>query len=210
MSHSQPTAASVEKVTTFVMGRRDGIDEVLLLYHPIAGIQLPAGTVEAGESPQEAALREAQEETGLNSLRWGGMLGMEREEFLPHQGIIALSTPVYVAPSATSAAMAELRRGLQISIIWSKDGFLQVCYTEHDRYPQPQYVSFEVMGWVPASCVASVRVRHFAWLTSVGETALMWTHFDDNHNFTLRWHPLNKLPALVAPQAPWLRYLPSP
>jgi 8-oxo-dGTP pyrophosphatase MutT (NUDIX family) len=209
MSPIQPMAEPVEKVTIFIMGQRDGVAELLFLHHPNAGIQLPAGTVEAGESPQEAALREAQEETGLNNLRWGGMLGMEREEFLPHQGIVALSTPVHVAPSATSAAMAELRRGLQISIIWSKDGFLQVCYTEHDRYPNPQYVSFEVMGWVPAARVASVRVRHFAWLTSAGETASAWTHFDDDHNFTLRWHPLNKLPALIAPQAPWVRYLPS-
>lgn len=32
---------------------------------------------------------------------------------------------------------------------------------------------------------------------------------DDEHEFTLRWHALDALPALVAPQAPWLKYLPA-
>ncbi len=33
-----------------------------------AGIQVPGGTVEPGESPEAAALREAQEESGLADL----------------------------------------------------------------------------------------------------------------------------------------------
>jgi len=43
--------------------------------HPEAGIQVPAGTVEPGETPEEAVMREAAEETGLTSLclqRWIG------------------------------------------------------------------------------------------------------------------------------------------
>jgi 8-oxo-dGTP pyrophosphatase MutT (NUDIX family) len=74
-------APPAEKVTIFVMGERAGAAEILFLYHPHAGIQLPAGTVDVGESAMEAALREAQEETGLQGLVWGGMLGEEREEF---------------------------------------------------------------------------------------------------------------------------------
>lgn len=35
---------------------------------PEAGIQVPAGTMEPGESPEAAALREALEETGLDGL----------------------------------------------------------------------------------------------------------------------------------------------
>jgi 8-oxo-dGTP pyrophosphatase MutT (NUDIX family) len=45
---------------------------LLLFTHPDvpeAGIQVPAGTMEAGESPIEAVLREATEETGLTDLR---------------------------------------------------------------------------------------------------------------------------------------------
>ncbi|MCC6457577.1 MAG: hypothetical protein IT328_21655 [Caldilineaceae bacterium] len=166
--------------------------------------------MELGESAMAAALREAQEETGLHDLVWGGMLGVEREELPPGEGIVALTTPVYTTPDVKSAARAELRRGLTVEIVRAADGFLQVRFSENDRYPDPHYVTFEVLGWIPADAVAGVRIRHFAWLTAPDSTPRSWTHFDDNHNFTLRWHRLDALPELVAPQAPWLRFLPKP
>lgn len=45
-------------------------------HHPEAGIQVPAGTVESGESPDEAVLREAREETGLDGLLLRSALGV--------------------------------------------------------------------------------------------------------------------------------------
>lgn len=42
---------------------------------PEAGIQVPAGTVEPGECPEDAVLREAHEETGLSGLMLAGFLG---------------------------------------------------------------------------------------------------------------------------------------
>jgi 8-oxo-dGTP pyrophosphatase MutT (NUDIX family) len=42
---------------------------------PDAGIQVPAGTVEDGEDPDTAVLREAAEETGLNGLQVDALLG---------------------------------------------------------------------------------------------------------------------------------------
>ena len=204
-----PTAEPVEKVTIFVLGQRDGVSELLLLYHPNAGIQLPAGTVEVGEAAMAAVLREAQEETGLHNLAWGGMIAVEREEFPPGTGIMALPTPVYTTFDNTSASWATLRRGLLVTVLRGANGFLQVRYTENNRYPDPQYVTFEVTGWVPASTVAAARVRHFAWLASLETTPPSWTYFADHHNFTLRWHPLDALPELVEPQAPWLRHLPN-
>ena len=47
---------------------------------PEAGIQVPAGTVEPDEYPQEAALREAREETRLSGLMLAGFL---REQIRP-------------------------------------------------------------------------------------------------------------------------------
>ncbi|MBC8446451.1 MAG: NUDIX domain-containing protein [Chloroflexi bacterium] len=45
--------------------------------HPEAGIQVPGGTVEAGESPAVAVLREAREETGLDGLQIQTCLGVQ-------------------------------------------------------------------------------------------------------------------------------------
>lgn len=39
--------------------------ELLLFMHPNAGIQFPAGTVEEGELPEQAVLREVAEKTGI-------------------------------------------------------------------------------------------------------------------------------------------------
>lgn len=45
-------------------------------FHPEAGIQVPAGTIKIGEPPEEAVLREAREETGLDGLVISAFLGM--------------------------------------------------------------------------------------------------------------------------------------
>src|SRR5262245_34921836 len=42
---------------------------------PEAGIQVPAGTIEPGEPPEIAVMREAREETGLSGLRLHKFLG---------------------------------------------------------------------------------------------------------------------------------------
>jgi ADP-ribose pyrophosphatase YjhB (NUDIX family) len=51
--------------------------------HPEAGIQVPAGSVEPGESPRSGALREAVEETGLQNLRLVRFLGLVRFDRMP-------------------------------------------------------------------------------------------------------------------------------
>ena len=59
-------------------------DCVLAFAHrgnPAAGIQVPAGTIELGESPEEAALREATEETGLDGIALVAKLGESEYRF---------------------------------------------------------------------------------------------------------------------------------
>lgn len=45
--------------------------------HPEAGLQVPGGTVEAGETPGQAVLREVEEETTLTEVRIVSLLGQE-------------------------------------------------------------------------------------------------------------------------------------
>jgi 8-oxo-dGTP diphosphatase len=61
----------VEKVLAYITRWGSNGLELLVFEHvdaPEAGIQVPAGTVEEGETPAEAVLREAEEEVGLTGL----------------------------------------------------------------------------------------------------------------------------------------------
>ena len=51
----------MEKVTAFILRPAKGRKiEILIFRHPNAGLQLPAGTVEPGEAPETAVLREVE------------------------------------------------------------------------------------------------------------------------------------------------------
>ncbi len=56
-------------------------DELLVFRHadfPEAGLQVPAGTVERGEAPDAAVIREVSEESGLTSVRLVSLVGRYR------------------------------------------------------------------------------------------------------------------------------------
>jgi ribosomal protein S18 acetylase RimI-like enzyme len=54
-----------EKAAAAVVRRGPKGPEICVFGHPLAGWQLPKGTIEPGEDPAEAVVREVQEETGL-------------------------------------------------------------------------------------------------------------------------------------------------
>jgi 8-oxo-dGTP pyrophosphatase MutT (NUDIX family) len=58
-------AGVVGKATSFITRESEHGCDWALFEHLYAGIQIPAGTVQEEETPAEAAMREAQQETGL-------------------------------------------------------------------------------------------------------------------------------------------------
>lgn len=62
-------------------------DSCLLVFRqpdfPEAGIQVPGGSIEQDERPEDAVLREAFEETGLAGLALGAYLGDSRHDYSP-------------------------------------------------------------------------------------------------------------------------------
>jgi 8-oxo-dGTP pyrophosphatase MutT (NUDIX family) len=73
---------TVGQVVTYVVDQ----GQVLVFVHrdhPEAGLQVPAGTIRPGEDPQDAALREATEETGLPGLVVTGFLGRFQYDISP-------------------------------------------------------------------------------------------------------------------------------
>lgn len=70
------------KAFAYITSATTGGQRLLVFSHPLspeAGIQVPAGTMRHDESPPDAVLREAREETGLTRLTLVGLLG--RQEF---------------------------------------------------------------------------------------------------------------------------------
>ncbi len=79
----RPERRMVQKVVGYVVDH----DRLLVFTHDdvaleIAGVQVPAGTLEAGESPAEAVVREVLEETGRRT-RVVRDLGVERFDARP-------------------------------------------------------------------------------------------------------------------------------
>lgn len=71
------------KAFAYITHRDEVGDRLLVFRHPhapSAGIQVPAGTIEDGETPAAAALREAREEAGLADLTLVGFLGERRHD----------------------------------------------------------------------------------------------------------------------------------
>jgi 8-oxo-dGTP pyrophosphatase MutT (NUDIX family) len=77
------TKITIAKVVAYITQS----DKLLVFshpFHPEAGIQVPAGTIQAGESPAEAVLREAYEETGLENLELCTFLGVQEFDLTPY------------------------------------------------------------------------------------------------------------------------------
>jgi len=194
-----------EKVTAFVtrIGAR-GV-ELLLFQHPFAGIQLPAGTVEAGEPHEAAAGREAREETGLLDLPRGRFLEAISMTLPPDQAIVLKTTTVYPRPDSTGFDWARIRNGIFVHVQRAGSEFCHISYVERDR--NTNQVNYQITGWVPTSALTRQVTRHYYHFPYHGRTPDRWLVDIDYHRFQLFWAPLSHLPEIVEPQRPWLQVL---
>lgn len=191
------------KVVALITRARDDGPELLLFQHPHAGIQLPAGTVEEGEAPSAAALREAQEETGLDGLALLAHIGSQVTT-VPEHRFVLRPTRVTSRPDEESFDWAALPRGVMVRRLRQDGAFVQVRYQEWDRLPDSRYVTYAITGWVRRGVLAEGLRRHFFHLLHTGETPSQWTVAVDNHRFRLFWAELDALPELEPLQAQWL------
>jgi ADP-ribose pyrophosphatase len=109
---------------------------VLLRNHrPVVGEtlwEIPAGTLDSGEVPEQAAARELAEETGYTAAHWR-KLGA----FYPSPGVLTETTHLFVAEGLTAGAM-HLEAGEQIepqvveweqALHWTRDGTIRDAKT---------------------------------------------------------------------------------
>jgi 8-oxo-dGTP pyrophosphatase MutT (NUDIX family) len=195
----------IEKVTAFVTRTVHGRRELLLFEHPYAGIQIPAGTVERGEAPEAAAIRETQEETGLIAVAIDQSLGVHTVMLPDTQRMIDQPTAVYARPDRMSFNWIQLGRGLTVTVERHSGDFTQITYQEWDRQAEPAYISYQITGWVPSAVLTQRHRRHFFTLTTADATPGRWQHTAEQVlHFTLFWAPLDALPPLRSSQAAWL------
>jgi 8-oxo-dGTP pyrophosphatase MutT (NUDIX family) len=69
------------KACPVVLRERYGATEILVFRHPAGDIQLVKGTIEHGESPADAAVRELLEESGITAIGITRDLGLWDAEF---------------------------------------------------------------------------------------------------------------------------------
>ena len=180
--------------------------EVLLFRHPTSGNQFPAGTVEQGEEPQEAARREVREETGLTQVTLQKSLGALIEA-APDCLYVLKTDKVYSRPDRASFDWAVLRRGLQVRCLRQAEGFTLVSYEEYDRYPDPQYLTYQITGWMAQDCLAGKIRRHLFHLVANERSPAAWTNFADHHLFAPFWARLEQMPEIVWPQNTWWEFV---
>jgi ADP-ribose pyrophosphatase len=102
---------------------------------PIVGeelLEVPAGTLEPGEAPDAAAVRELAEETGYRAASWRKLA-----EFFPSPGVLSERTHLYLASELTAGRM-QLEAGEELepqvvdwsdAMRWAMDGSIRDAKT---------------------------------------------------------------------------------
>jgi ADP-ribose pyrophosphatase len=95
-------------------------------------LEIPAGTLEAGEPPETAAPRELAEETGYTAARWRNLAA-----FYPSPGVLSERTHLFLAQDLTAGLM-RLEEGEHLeplvvpweqALTWALDGTIRDAKT---------------------------------------------------------------------------------
>lgn len=198
-------ADTVHKVTAFVTRDLKDHREILVFQHPTAGIQLPAGTVELGEDIEIAVIREAQEETGIQSFHIQSHLGDIENELNDRECIITQTVQARLEPDEKSMPYERtFGRGGTVTFHESINGWSHISYNEYNQVPNPQSISWRIDGWVPNEAISHDKPRHFYHLTTPEKTPERWSLKADGHIYAPFWMPLSPKPSLTPRQSGWL------
>ncbi len=179
-----------------------------MFWHAGAGVQVPAGTVEDGESFEAAAVREAAEETGLTSLRLLTRLGTRTYDPPADRAFLVRQVALQTRPGREGPATSWSFRNVGVQVVERSDDYVRVVYEEADldEGADPAglvYARFE--GWVPADALAWRQEREFFHFHADGLTPEHWQQREnDQHDFHLSWVRLQPRPGLLAAQQEWL------
>ncbi|MFX0016187.1 MAG: NUDIX domain-containing protein [Promethearchaeota archaeon] len=196
----------VEKVTAFITRKKNHNQELLLILHPNAGIQIPAGTVDEDETVEKALKREIIEETGLKRIKIN-YIGCKEIKLQDNEFIISRRTKVFSRPNLTNFNWAGLEKGITVLSNRIYGEFTQITYREYDRFPNPRFITYEITGWIPTAILSKNMRRHFYHVVIDENVQDEWEISADNHKFKLFWSPFSNLSKIIEPQHKWLDYV---
>jgi 8-oxo-dGTP pyrophosphatase MutT (NUDIX family) len=207
MSEKINRRRTVEKVSAFVTKDGELGPELLVFRHPLAGIQVPAGTVEFGETPEQAVIREVAEESGIKQSKVLSMLSEMIEPLPDGQKVVRRMTKIFDSPDndASSAGGYCLSRGNPVYVTGEAGDFSEIVCEVLDMNQDPPVSVPEVRGYVRTSILGSEVKRYLYHLASFEQTAATWSIFVDGHKFQLFWSALSSQTRLHPYQDPWLR-----
>jgi 8-oxo-dGTP pyrophosphatase MutT (NUDIX family) len=195
----------LHKVTAFVTRGEGAARELLVFRHPNAGVQLPAGTVGAGEEIEEAVLREVWEEAGLPNVILLGELDTFQQPLTPGERILLKTLQLRREPRADAPPVPyTLKRGMTVQLLGERDSWDQVRYEEREIGVERPALLACVSGWAAAESLSAQVERHLFHLCLAASAAGEWTHYADGQHFRFYWVPLGQNPGVVSPQGSYL------
>lgn len=205
----------LEKVVAFILRERNGRQEILVFDHPTAGTQIPAGTVEEGESLEAAVLRETKEETGFTGSIVRPLASPTFDPLGADRVIALKKVTLRQNPAPDADPIPSLwsgGRGMPFNRVEAKapqNRFIYVARREIDHNQTPPKLIQEFQCWSPAKLVTRQQRRHYFQIRlHENDTPEQWIiEGDYQHHWRLYWTPLEPRPQLMGWQNDWLAHV---
>ena len=197
----------LEKVTAFILREQPAGLELLAINHPFTGYQFPAGTVEVQELPEKAVRREILEETGLQIHQPIEFLEYRDTYLNSDEAVLCQASPVFSRPDPSSFNWIHIRSGIKMQVLQQNGEYIQIKYAEPNKFPDADFITFEIIGWVHQANLTNHLRRYFYLAQGHFDTPEQWDVYTDGHCFTLSWFSLDNPPNFVPPQDEWLTIL---
>jgi ADP-ribose pyrophosphatase YjhB (NUDIX family) len=150
------------KVTCFVTRGRGAKAQLLVFWHVGAGVQVPAGSVEDGETFDEGAWREVQEKTEIEDLELVGYLGSKTYDLSREWSTLRREVELRTLPAHDAGHIPwKLSRNLNVRVIERRPGFARIEYTEGDLEHPGGLVYARFEGWVSEDDLHDRQERRF-------------------------------------------------